>query len=70
MSRYSIDPPDDDAFDVKYDGTACEDCGQPSVAWRCDTCSDRRELWASTVELRMQKAALTAVAAALRKEVA
>ena len=29
MSRWSIDPPDDDAYDVRYDGTACEDCGRP-----------------------------------------
>jgi hypothetical protein len=43
MSRYGIDPPDDDAYDVQYDGTDCADCGAPSVAWLCETCSDRRE---------------------------
>ena len=71
MTRYALDPPDDDAYDVKYDGTACSDCGAPSVAWLCETCSDRRDTWVVSVQLRMQKAALHAVAAALgRKDVA
>lgn len=55
MSHWAIDPPDDDAYDVKYDGTACEDCGCPSVAWLCETCSDQRESWAAAAELRMMK---------------
>ena len=53
MSRWSIDPPDDDAYDVQYDGTDCADCGGPSVAWLCETCSDRRDSWAAATELRM-----------------
>lgn len=53
MSRYGIDPPDDDAYDVRYDGTDCTDCGAPSVAWLCETCSDRRDSWAAATELRM-----------------
>lgn len=53
MSRYGIDPPDDDAYDVKYDGTDCADCGRPSVAWLCETCSDQRESWAAAAQLRM-----------------
>lgn len=57
MSRYGIDPPDDDAYDVQYDGTACEDCGRPSVAWLCETCSDRRESWAAATEIRMASVA-------------
>jgi hypothetical protein len=53
MSRWSIDPPDDDAYDVRDDGTACDDCGRPSVAWLCETCSDQREAWAAATALRM-----------------
>jgi hypothetical protein len=52
MSRFSIDPPDDDAYDVRYDGTACEDCGRPSVAWLCETCSDQRDAWAAATEAK------------------
>jgi hypothetical protein len=53
MSRFSLDPPDDDAYDVRYDGTDCADCGRPSVAWLCETCSDQREAWAEATEMRM-----------------
>ncbi len=55
MSRFGIDPPDDDAYayDVRYDGTACEDCGRPSVAWLCETCSDRRDAHTSALQRRM-----------------
>jgi hypothetical protein len=51
-----FDPPDDDAYDIKYDGTACDDCGRPSVAWLCDDCSDQREYWAAAAEQRMTTA--------------
>lgn len=57
MSRWGIDPPDDDAYDVKYDGTACEDCGAPAEAWLCEFCSDLRAFWAAAMEVRMAKAA-------------
>jgi hypothetical protein len=57
MSRWGIDPPDDDQYDVAYDGTACEDCGGPSVAWLCEFCSDLRAFWAAAMEVRMAKAA-------------
>jgi hypothetical protein len=53
MSRFSLDPPDDDAYDVRYDGTDCADCGQPSVAWLCETCSDRRDAHTSALQVRM-----------------
>jgi hypothetical protein len=53
MSRFSIDPPDDDAYDVQHDGTACEDCGRPSVAWLCETCSDQRDAHTSALQVRM-----------------
>jgi hypothetical protein len=57
MSRFSLDPPDDDAYDdVRYDGTDCADCGQPSVAWLCETCSDQREAWAAATASRMATA--------------
>ena len=56
MSRFSLDPPDYDAYDVRYDGTACEDCGRPSVAWLCETCSDQREVWAAATSSRLAKA--------------
>lgn len=52
MSRFGIDPPDDDAYDVRYDGTDCADCGRPSVAWLCETCSDQRDAHTSALEQR------------------
>jgi len=59
VSRWGIDPPDDDAYDVRHDGTACEDCGRPSVAWLCETCSDARESWAAAAELRLSQTSQT-----------
>jgi hypothetical protein len=56
MSRWGIDPPDDDPYGVAYDGTACEDCGRPSVAWLCETCSDQRESWAAATAIRLANA--------------
>jgi hypothetical protein len=56
MSRFSIDPPDDDAYDVRYDGTDCADCGRPSVAWLCETCSDQRDAHTSALEQRLATA--------------
>jgi hypothetical protein len=53
------DPPDDDAYDLKYDGTACEDCGRPSVAWLCESCSDARESWAAATAIRMSQTSQT-----------
>jgi hypothetical protein len=53
MSRWAIDPPDDDAYDVRHDKTDCADCGRPAEAWLCETCSDQREAWAAATELRM-----------------
>jgi hypothetical protein len=53
VSRFSLDPPDDDAYDVRDDGTACEDCGRPSVAWLCETCSDQRDAHTSALQVRM-----------------
>ena len=58
MSRWGIDPPDDDAYDVRYDGTDCADCGGPSVAWLCETCSDQREAWAAATEMRIWQPAV------------
>lgn len=55
MSRFSLDPPDDDAYDVRDDAD-CADCGRPSVAWLCETCSDQREAWAAATELRLTAA--------------
>jgi hypothetical protein len=53
MSRWGIDPSDDDAYDVKYDGTDCADCGGPSVEWLCETCSDQRDAHTSALERRL-----------------
>ena len=72
MNRY-----DDDAYtdDVQPNAT-CTDCSvdfsraEEDPGTLCDACSDRREAWLSSVQLRMTHAGLTAVAAALRKEVA
>lgn len=52
MSRWSIDPPDDNAYDVRHDSD-CADCGRPAVAWLCEDCSDQRESWAAATEQRM-----------------
>jgi hypothetical protein len=51
--NWNIDPPDDDAYDVRYDGTDCADCGRPAVAWLCETCSDQRDSHTSALQLRM-----------------
>ncbi len=56
MSRWSLDPPDDDPDGVAYDDTACEDCGRASVAWLCEDCSDQREYWAATMAVRIATA--------------
>jgi hypothetical protein len=62
VSRWGIDPPDDNAYDVNYDGTACEDCGRPSVEWLCETCSDRRDAHTSALEQRLTQQAVVDVA--------
>lgn len=63
MSRFGIDPPDDDAYDLQPNAD-CEDCGlsysraaTDPTTW-CDACSDRRDAWAEAIEVRMAKAAL------------
>jgi hypothetical protein len=56
MSRWAIDPPDDDAYDVRHDKTDCADCGRPAEAWLCETCSDQREFWAAATAIRMATA--------------
>lgn len=65
----------DDVDDVRPNAT-CADCSADfsradnDPGTLCDTCSDRRDAWLAAVEVRMQKAALTAVAAALGKRIA
>jgi hypothetical protein len=59
MSRWGIDPPDEDAYDIRYDGTACADCGRPAVAWLCETCGDAREYWAVAAAMRLSQTAQT-----------
>ena len=65
MSRWGIDPPDEDQYDIRYDGTACSDCGRPAVAWLCETCGDAREYWAAAAELRMAETRPAVVEVAL-----
>lgn len=63
MSRFGIDPPDDDAYDVQPNAD-CTDCGiaygratNDPTTW-CDACSDRRDAWAEAIEVRMATARL------------
>ena len=77
MSRYRLDPPDDDAYEVRPELVSCTDCSadfsraENDPGTLCDACSDRRDAWLASVELRMTSAALGAVASALgRKAVA
>jgi hypothetical protein len=63
MSRWDVDPPDDDRFDVRPNAT-CTDCGvsylkaERDPTTTCDECSDRRDAWAAVTELRMARAAI------------
>lgn len=63
MSRWSLDPPDDDAYDERPDAT-CDDCGidffgRAELGGICDACCNARDAWVDRLELRMLKADLT-----------
>jgi hypothetical protein len=77
MSRYNLDPPDDDAYDVHLQANAtCTDCGADYVkalidptTW-CDSCSDRRDRWVTAQEIRTMVTAVLRVDLTTVKDVA
>ena len=61
MISSRLDPPDDDAYDVKPNAV-CADCGldyskgeHDRTVW-CDECSNRRDLHTSLLEIRLMMA--------------
>jgi len=77
MTRFAIDPPDDDAFDSDLRPNAtCTDCGADyskadtdPTTW-CDACSDRRDAHTALLEIRFLAAKVLALDPSRIKDVA
>ncbi len=63
MSRFTDDPPDDDA-DAVRPNAVCADCGVEYAKAEhdrtpfCDDCSDRRDAYTSALEVRLMAKAV------------
>lgn len=75
MSRFGIDPPDDDAYEMRPNAE-CADCGvayakgeHDRSVW-CDPCSDRRDRWITAQEMKRMAKAVLAVDLMTVKDVA